>query len=67
MIGEYNKSLAKTLLYPTLAAFIQAFIRGLQTPDGFTSDSGLKKEILKGIVLCDVLLQLGLKIFFFFF
>lgn len=48
MMGEYNRTLAKTLLYPTLPAFTQALVKGLQTPDGFTSDSGLKKEILSG-------------------
>lgn len=48
MMGEYNRSLAKTLLYPTLPAFTQALVKGLQTIDGFTSDSGLKKEILSG-------------------
>lgn len=48
MMGEYNRSLAKTLLYPTLPAFTQALVKGLQTMDGFTSDSGLKKEILSG-------------------
>lgn len=48
MMGEYNRSLAKNLLYPNLPAFTQALVKGLQVPDGFTSDSGLKKEILSG-------------------
>lgn len=48
MMSEYNKSYLKTLLYPLLPAFIQALVKGLQTPDGFTSDFGLKKEILIG-------------------
>ena len=48
MMGEYNRCLAKNLLYPNLPAFTQALIKGLQVPDGFTSDSGLKKEILSG-------------------
>lgn len=48
MMAEYNKSHAKILLYPTLPAFMQALVKGLQVPDGFTSDSGLKKEILSG-------------------
>ncbi|XP_050697373.1 importin-9-like isoform X2 [Eriocheir sinensis] len=51
MMGEYNRSLAKTLLYPTLPAFTQALVKGLQTPDGFTSDSGLKKEILSALTV----------------
>ncbi|CAL4085549.1 unnamed protein product, partial [Meganyctiphanes norvegica] len=51
MMGEINRSLAKTLLYPTLPAFTQALVKGLQTPDGFTSDSGLKKEILSALTV----------------
>ncbi|XP_063612464.1 importin-9-like isoform X2 [Penaeus indicus] len=51
MMGEYNRSLAKTLLYPTLPAFTQALVKGLQTMDGFTSDSGLKKEILSALTV----------------
>ncbi|XP_076037579.1 importin 9 isoform X2 [Oratosquilla oratoria] len=51
MMGEYNRSLAKTLLYPTLPAFTQALVKGLQTPDGFSSDSGLKKEILSALTV----------------
>ena len=49
MMGEYNSNLAKTLLYPSMPPFIQAMLKALQTPDGLTVDSGLKKEILKGM------------------
>ena len=48
MMGEYNRSLIRTLLNPTLPTFMTVLIKGLQTEDGFTSDSGLKKEILSG-------------------
>ncbi|MCL4123478.1 UNVERIFIED_CONTAM: hypothetical protein GTU68_033725, partial [Idotea baltica] len=51
MMAEYNKCHAKTLLYPTLPAFMQALVKGLQTPDGFMSDSGLKKEILSALTV----------------
>ncbi|XP_045131067.1 importin-9-like [Portunus trituberculatus] len=51
MMGEYNRSLAKNLLYPNLPAFTQALVKGLQVPDGFTSDSGLKKEILSALTV----------------
>lgn len=47
MMGEFNKTLAKELLYPSLPPFIQAMLKSLQTPDGPTVDSGLKKDILK--------------------
>ena len=57
MIGEYNKTAAKTLLYPSLPPFIQALLKALQTPDGATTDSGLKKEILKGKVLMILILK----------
>ena len=49
MIAEYNRPILRSILYPTLPVFTQALVKGLQTPDGFTSDSGLKKEILKGL------------------
>ena len=51
MIGEYNRHMAKTLLYPTLLPFIQALVKGLQMPDSFASDSGLKKEILSALTV----------------
>ena len=39
--------MAKELLYPLLPKFTEAMVAALQVPDGFTSDSGLKMEILK--------------------
>ena len=41
------QGIAKQLLYPVLTQFTQAFTVSLQAPDGPTSDSGLKMEILK--------------------
>ncbi|XP_013378770.1 importin-9 isoform X2 [Lingula anatina] len=46
---DYNKGVAKQLLFPVLPQFVEAFIQALQVPDGETSDSGLKMEVLKGI------------------
>uniref|UniRef100_A0A6A7FW59 Importin-9-like n=3 Tax=Hirondellea gigas TaxID=1518452 RepID=A0A6A7FW59_9CRUS len=51
MMGEYNKTLAKTLLYPALPPFIEAMLKVLQTNDGPTVDSGLKKEIIRALTV----------------
>jgi len=37
---------AKQLLFPVLPQFTEAFVQALQVPDGLTSDSGLKMEVL---------------------
>ncbi|KAG8180187.1 hypothetical protein JTE90_017703 [Oedothorax gibbosus] len=52
MIGAmapYNKSAPKNLLFPILTPFTESLVSGLQTPDGHTSDSGLKKDILNAL------------------
>lgn len=41
------QGIAKQLLFPFIPQFTQAFIQALQVPDGLTSDSGLKMEIVK--------------------
>lgn len=46
-MNELHKGVAKQLLFPLLPQFIEAFVQALQIPDGLTSDSGLKKEIIK--------------------
>lgn len=51
MMGEYNRGLAKTLLYPSLPPFIRAMLGALQTPDGPTVDCGLKKEIFRALTV----------------
>ena len=38
---------AKALIFPVVQQFTQAFIQALQMPDGASSDSGLKMEVLK--------------------
>ena len=38
---------AKQLLFPLLPQFTEAFVQAIQIPDGVTSDSGLKMEVLK--------------------
>ncbi|XP_071133365.1 importin-9-like [Mytilus edulis] len=48
-MAEIQKGIAKQLLFPLIPQFTQAFIQTLQVPDGFTSDSGLKMEIVKAI------------------
>ena len=46
-INDLNKGVAKQLLFPVLPQFVEAFIQALHVPDGLTSDSGLKMEVLK--------------------
>lgn len=38
---------AKALIFPVVQQFTEAFVQGLQMPDGPSSDSGLKMEVLK--------------------
>ncbi len=41
------QGIAKQLLFPVLPQFTEAFVQSIQIPDGLTSDSGLKMEVLK--------------------
>lgn len=38
---------AKALIFPVVQQFTEAFVQALQMPDGPSSDSGLKMEVLK--------------------
>lgn len=38
---------AKVLIFPVVQQFTEAFVQALQIPDGPTSDSGFKMEVLK--------------------
>jgi len=38
---------AKALIFPVVQQFTEAFVHALQMPDGASSDSGLKMEVLK--------------------
>uniref|UniRef100_A0A8D0L9J8 Importin 9 n=1 Tax=Sphenodon punctatus TaxID=8508 RepID=A0A8D0L9J8_SPHPU len=40
---------AKVLIFPVVQQFTEAFVQALQMPDGPTSDSGLKMEVLKAV------------------
>uniref|UniRef100_A0A4W5P3Y3 Importin 9 n=1 Tax=Hucho hucho TaxID=62062 RepID=A0A4W5P3Y3_9TELE len=48
-IEELEKGAAKTLIFPVVQQFTEAFIQALQMPDGPSSDSGLKMEVLKAV------------------
>ncbi|XP_066283922.1 importin-9-like isoform X1 [Branchiostoma lanceolatum] len=48
-INEINKGAAKTLLFPVLNQFVEALGQALSVPDGPTSDSGLRMEVLKAL------------------
>ncbi|KAK7102594.1 importin-9-like [Littorina saxatilis] len=48
-MDEYKKSTGKQLLFPLLPQFVEAFLQGLKMPDGPTSDSGLKREIISAL------------------
>lgn len=50
-MGHTDKSTTKTLLYPILPQFTEAFVEALKIPDGPTSDCGIKKEILKALTV----------------
>lgn len=42
-----NQGAAKVLIFPVVQQFTEAFVQALQMPDGPTSDSGFKMEVLK--------------------
>uniref|UniRef100_A0A670IHJ4 Importin 9 n=1 Tax=Podarcis muralis TaxID=64176 RepID=A0A670IHJ4_PODMU len=46
---ELEKGAAKVLIFPVVQQFTEAFVQALQLPDGPTSDSGLKMEVLKAV------------------
>ncbi|KAL4622441.1 importin-9 [Arapaima gigas] len=46
-IEELEKGAAKALIFPVVQQFTEAFVQALQMPDGPSSDSGLKMEVLK--------------------
>lgn len=48
-IEELEKGAAKALIFPVVQQFTEAFVQGLQMPDGPSSDSGLKMEVLKAV------------------
>uniref|UniRef100_H3CNL2 Importin 9 n=1 Tax=Tetraodon nigroviridis TaxID=99883 RepID=H3CNL2_TETNG len=48
-IEELEKGAAKALIFPVVQQFTQAFVQALQMPDGPSSDSGLKMEVLKAV------------------
>ncbi|KAK2163574.1 hypothetical protein LSH36_77g04009 [Paralvinella palmiformis] len=48
-MNDLHKGVAKQLLFPVLPQFTEAFVQALQVPDGLTSDSGLKMEVLNAI------------------
>ncbi|XP_031423786.1 importin-9 [Clupea harengus] len=48
-IEEVEKGAAKTLIFPVVQQFTEAFVHALQMPDGLSSDSGLKMEVLKAV------------------
>nr|KAF6399782.1 importin 9 [Molossus molossus] len=46
---ELEKGAAKVLIFPVVQQFAEAFVQALQIPDGPTSDSGFKMEVLKAV------------------
>uniref|UniRef100_A0A6Q2ZQN4 Importin N-terminal domain-containing protein n=1 Tax=Esox lucius TaxID=8010 RepID=A0A6Q2ZQN4_ESOLU len=48
-IEEMEKGAAKALIFPVVQQFTEAFVQALQMPDGPSSDSGLKMEVLKAV------------------
>ncbi|KAL3853056.1 hypothetical protein ACJMK2_016638 [Sinanodonta woodiana] len=48
-MAELQKGVAKRLLFPILPQFTEAFVHALLVPDGPTSDSGLRMEVLKAV------------------
>ncbi|XP_066559607.1 importin-9 [Amia ocellicauda] len=48
-IEEIEKGAAKALIFPVVQQFTEAFVQALQMPDGHSSDSGLKMEVLKAV------------------
>ena len=47
LTGLCFQGAAKVLIFPVVQQFTEAFVQALQTPDGPTSDSGFKMEVLK--------------------
>lgn len=45
--GFRYQGAAKVLIFPVVQQFTEAFVQALQIPDGPTSDSGFKMEVLK--------------------
>lgn len=45
--GLCRQGAAKALIFPVVQQFTEAFVQALQVPDGPTSDSGFKMEVLK--------------------
>lgn len=50
-IEELEKGAAKALIFPVVQQFTEAFVQALQMPDGPSSDSGLKMEVLKAVTV----------------
>ncbi|KAF7666677.1 hypothetical protein LDENG_00096850 [Lucifuga dentata] len=48
-IDELEKGTARALIFPVVQQFTEAFVQALQMPDGPSSDSGLKMEVLKAV------------------
>ncbi|KAJ8370297.1 hypothetical protein SKAU_G00103250 [Synaphobranchus kaupii] len=48
-IEDLEKGAAKALIFPVVQQFTEAFVQALQMPDGPSSDSGLKMEVLKAV------------------
>uniref|UniRef100_A0A8B9LB54 Importin 9 n=1 Tax=Astyanax mexicanus TaxID=7994 RepID=A0A8B9LB54_ASTMX len=48
-IEVFEKGAAKALIFPVVQQFTEAFVQALQMPDGPTSDSGIKMEVLKAV------------------
>ncbi|XP_041083190.1 importin-9-like [Polyodon spathula] len=48
-IDEVEKGAARALIFPVVQQFTEAFVQALQMPDGSSSDSGLKMEVLKAV------------------
>ncbi|XP_054569111.1 importin-9 [Eptesicus fuscus] len=46
---ELEKGAARVLIFPVVQQFTEAFVQALQIPDGPTSDSGFKMEVLKAV------------------
>ncbi|PVD24404.1 hypothetical protein C0Q70_14886 [Pomacea canaliculata] len=49
VMEEVKKSSGRHLLFPVLPQFVEAFLQGLKVPDGPSSDSGLRREIIKAL------------------
>lgn len=46
-VALWPQGAAKVLIFPVVQQFTEAFVQALQVPDGPTSDSGFKMEVLK--------------------